>query len=291
MQTILISGLSGSGKSVALKALEDAGFYCIDNLPAKFMPALVRFLHEAGEEKVAINIDVRSSGDTLTELPRAIADIRHQGVDVRVLFFEANTETLVKRFSETLRPHPLTEQGLTLPEAIALEHERLADIAEQAHRIDTSDIGPTALRGWIKDLIQLDPSRLTLYFQSFGFKHGTPQDADLVFDARFIPNPYYDPVLRPLTGRDQPIIDFLEAQPEAKILLEDIYNFVAKWLPNFVRDNRSSLTIAIGCTGGQHRSVYLAQKLADRFAGQQQVLVRHRNLWQQTGEEKRSQTL
>ena len=150
---------------------------------------------------------------------------------------------------------------------------------------------PNVLRGWIKDLIQLDPSRLTLYFQSFGFKHGTPQDADLVFDARFIPNPYYDPVLRPLTGRDQPIIDFLEAQPEAKILLEDIYNFVAKWLPNFVRDNRSSLTIAIGCTGGQHRSVYLAQKLADRFAGQQQVLVRHRNLWQQTGEEKRSQTL
>lgn len=285
MQTILISGLSGSGKSVALKALEDAGFYCVDNLPAEFMAALIRFLHEAGEEKVAINIDVRSSGDTLTELPKAIAEVKQQGVDVRVLFFEANTETLVKRFSETRRPHPLTEEGLTLPEAITLEHERLADIAEQAHRIDTSDIGPNALRGWIKDLLELDASKLTLYFQSFGFKHGIPQDADLVFDARFIPNPYYDPVLRPLTGRDQPVIDFLDAQIETEVLLEDIYNFVAKWLPSFARDNRSSLTIAIGCTGGQHRSVYLVHKLADRFKGQQQVLVRHRNVWKQGDEE------
>lgn len=282
MQTILISGLSGSGKSVALKVLEDAGYYCVDNLPAKFLSAMVRFLHEAGEERVAINIDARSSGDTPIELPKAIDEVKQQGVDVRVLFFEANTETLVKRFSETRRPHPLTEEGLTLPEAIALEHELLADIAELAHRIDTSDISPNTLRSWIKDLIRLDPSRMTLYFQSFGFKHGIPQDADLVFDARFIPNPYYDPKLRPLTGEDQPVVDFLEAQPEAKILLEDIYAFVAKWLGSFARDNRSSLTIAIGCTGGQHRSVYLVRRLADRFKPEQQVLVRHRNLWQQT---------
>jgi UPF0042 nucleotide-binding protein len=281
MQTILISGLSGSGKSVALKVLEDAGYYCVDNLPAKFLSAMVRFLHEAGEERVAINIDARSSGDTPIELPKAIDEVKQQGVDVRVLFFEANTETLVKRFSETRRSHPLTEEGLTLPEAIALEHELLADIAELAHRIDTSDIGPNTLRSWIKDLIQLDSSRMTLYFQSFGFKHGIPQDADLVFDARFIPNPYYEPKLRPLTGEDQPVVEFLEAQPEAKVLLEDIYAFVAKWLGSFARDNRSSLTIAIGCTGGQHRSVYLVRRLADRFKPQQQVLVRHRNLWQQ----------
>lgn len=281
MQTILISGLSGSGKSVALKVLEDAGFYCVDNLPANFIAELVRFLHDAGEDRVAINIDVRASGDTLIELPRAIAEVKRQGVDVRVLFFEANTENLVKRFSETRRPHPLMEGGLTLPEAIALEHERLGAIAEVAHRLDTSDISPNTLRGWIKDLIRLDQSRLTLYFQSFGFKHGIPQDADLVFDARFIPNPYYDPKLKPLTGRDKPVIDFLDAQPATKILLEDIYGFIAKWVPSFERDNRSSLAVAIGCTGGQHRSVYLVQKLAERFRPQQQVLVRHRNLWQQ----------
>ncbi|MBA2690709.1 MAG: RNase adaptor protein RapZ, partial [Burkholderiales bacterium] len=178
-------------------------------------------------------------------------------------------------------PHPLMEEGLTLPEAILLEHERLADIAEVAHRLDTSDISPNTLRGWIKDLIQLDQSRLTLYFQSFGFKHGIPHDADLVFDSRFIPNPYYDPKLKPFTGKDQAVIDFLDAQPETSILLEDIYGFIAKWLPSFVRDNRSSLAIAIGCTGGQHRSVYLVEKLAERFKAQQQVLIRHRNLWQQ----------
>ena len=281
MQTILISGLSGSGKSVALKALEDTGFYCIDNLPAKFIPSLVDFLRSSGKERVAINTDVRATGDTSLELPQAIADVKSQGVDLRVLFFEASTENLVKRFSETRRPHPLMAEGLTLPEAIALEHEKLADIAEMAHRVDTSDISPNTLRGWIKDLLQLDQSRLTLYFQSFGFKHGIPHDADMVFDSRFIPNPYYDPQLRPFTGRDQPVIDFLDAQPEAKTLLEDIYNFINKWLPQFVRDNRSSLTIAIGCTGGQHRSVYLVQKLASRFKSEQQVLVRHRNLWQQ----------
>jgi len=281
MQTILISGLSGSGKSVALKALEDTGFYCIDNLPAKFIPSLATFLRDSGEDRVAINIDVRASGDTLSDLPKAIADLTQEGIDIRVLFFEANTENLVKRFSETRRPHPLMNDGLTLPEAIALEHEKLADISEIAHRIDTSDISPNTLRAWIKDLIQLDQSRLTLYFQSFGFKHGIPHDADLVFDARFIPNPYYDPRLRPFTGKDQPVIDFLDAQPETKILLDDIYAFIHKWLPRFVRDNRSSLTIAIGCTGGQHRSVYLVQKLAARFKLEQQVLVRHRNLWQQ----------
>ncbi|HVK54610.1 MAG TPA: RNase adapter RapZ, partial [Burkholderiales bacterium] len=140
---------------------------------------------------------------------------------------------------------------------------------------------PNTLRGWIKDLVELDQSKLTLYFQSFGFKHGIPHDADLVFDARFIPNPYYDPQLRPFTGKDKPIIDFLDALPETKELLDDIHKFINKWLPRFVRDNRSSLTIAIGCTGGQHRSVYLVQKLAERFQPQQQVLVRHRNLWQQ----------
>jgi UPF0042 nucleotide-binding protein len=281
MQTILISGLSGSGKSVALNALEDIGFYCIDNLPASFIPSIVNFLHTAGSDRVAINIDVRASGDTVVELPKVIDDLKNKGIDLRVFFFEANTEILFKRFSETRRPHPLMIDGLTLTEAIALEHDKLADIAEIAHRIDTSDISPNTLRGWIKDLIQLDQSKLTLYFQSFGFKHGIPHDVDLVFDARFIPNPYYDPKLRPFTGKDKEVIDFLDLQPETAVLLDDIYHFIHKWLPRFVRDNRSSLTIAIGCTGGQHRSVYLVEKLAQRFQNGQQVLVRHRNLWQQ----------
>ncbi len=281
MQTILISGLSGSGKSVALNALEDIGFYCIDNLPASFIPSIVNFLQTAGNDRVAINIDVRASGDTLVELPKVIDDLKNQGIDLRVFFFEANTEILFKRFSETRRPHPLMIDGLTLTEAIALEHDKLADISEIGHRVDTSDISPNTLRGWIKDLIQLDQSKLTLYFQSFGFKHGIPHDADLVFDARFIPNPYYDPKLRPFTGKDTEVIDFLDIQPETTLLLDDIYNFINKWLPRFVRDNRSSLTVAIGCTGGQHRSVYLVEKLAQRFQKDLQVLVRHRNLWQQ----------
>lgn len=281
MQTILISGLSGSGKSVALKALEDIGFYCIDNLPASFIPSIVNFLHTAGNDRVAINIDVRASTDTLMELPKVITDLKNKGIDLRVFFFEANTENLFKRFSETRRPHPLMSNGLTLAEAVALEHDKLADISEIAHRVDTSDISPNTLRGWIKDLIRLDQSKLTLYFQSFGFKHGVPHDADIVFDARFIPNPYYDPKLRPFTGKDKEVIDFLDIQPETTILLDDIYNFITKWLPRFVRDNRSSLTVAIGCTGGQHRSVYLVEKLAQRLQGQQQVLTRHRNLWQQ----------
>jgi RNase adapter protein RapZ len=278
MQIILISGLSGSGKSVAIKVLEDARFYCIDNLPAKFLPAVAQHLHESGEQQVAINIDARS-GDTLDDLPKAIADVREQGVDVRILFLEANTENLVKRFSETRRHHPLMENGRTLTEAIVLEQTKLAAIAELAHRIDTSDISPNTLRGWIKDFVALDESRLTLYFQSFGFKHGIPHDADIVFDARMLPNPFYDPLLRPLTGQDDAVVEFLDHLPAAQDLLNDIEGFLSRWLPSFAHDNRSSMTVAIGCTGGQHRSVYLVEKLAERFRGKQQVLVRHRNLW------------
>ena len=287
MQIVLISGLSGSGKSVALKVLEDARFYCIDNLPAKFLPGMAQHLLLAGERKIAINIDARS-GDTLDDLPKAIADVRDQGADVRILFLEANTENLVKRFSETRRHHPLMEDGRTLTKAIVLEQTKLAGIAELAHRIDTSDISPNTLRGWIKDFIALDQSRLTLYFQSFGFKHGIPLDADLVFDARMLPNPFYDPRLRPLTGKDQEVIDFLDNLPVAQELLNDIHTFLARWLPSFARDNRSSVTVAIGCTGGQHRSVYLVERLAERFRPQVQVLVRHRNLWHLPANERAS---
>jgi RNase adapter protein RapZ len=275
-QIILISGLSGSGKSVAIKVLEDANFYCVDNLPTKFLPALIRSLQAAGETKIGISIDARS-GETVSGLPNLIKELIETGMDVRVMFLEANTDEIVKRFSETRRKHPLAKRGRTLTESIAEERALLGDLAEIAHRIDTTDVRPNTLRAWVKDFLKLDQTRLTLYFQSFGFKHGLPQDADIVFDVRMLPNPYYDPVLRALTGKDEPVIKFLDANADAQIMLDDITHFVAKWLPHFVRDNRSSLTVAIGCTGGQHRSVYLAEKLATRFAADHQVLVRHRN--------------
>ncbi len=277
MQVILVSGLSGSGKSIALNVLEDAGYYCVDNLPVEFLPQLVELLNEEGRTQVAISIDART-GQTLGQLPQQVNALRHQGIDVRVLFLEANTETLVKRYSETRRRHPLSDSQRTLPECIEAEREALAEIGELGHHIDTSELSPNTLRSWIKDFLALDRSRLTLLFESFGFKHGLPLDADFVFDVRCVPNPYYDPRLRPLTGLDQPVIEFIEKQDSAIGMLADIRYFVEKWLPCFVRDNRAYLTVAIGCTGGQHRSVYFAERLAERFRGEYQVLVRHRGL-------------
>lgn len=277
MQLFLISGLSGSGKSVALKTLEDAGFYCVDNLPVELLLALVENLRQAGYVRVAVSIDMRG-GIGVQQLPQHIEIIRRQGLDVRLLFLEAQTETLVKRFSETRRLHPLNDGARTLPECVSLERELLSGISEIGHRIDTSELSPNALRAWVKEFIRLDRARLTLLFQSFGFKHGIPLDADFVFDVRCLPNPHYDPALRPLTGRDQVVIDFLDAVPAVKQMFVDIRDFIQRWLPSFVADNRSYLTIAVGCTGGQHRSVYFAERLAQHFQAQHQVLVRHREL-------------
>jgi RNase adapter protein RapZ len=278
MQLILITGLSGSGKSVALNVLEDSGYYCVDNLPVKLLPELAAFLATADYPRVALSMDVRSGG-SLHDLPRRVSSLRRDGIDVRILFFEAKDETLIKRYSETRRRHPLSDGKLTLPECLARERELLGDIADFAHHIDTSDLAPNALRSWVKDFVGLQQAGLTLLFQSFGFKHGIPLDADLVFDVRCLPNPHYDPRLRPLTGLDQAVIEFLRADAGAGRMLEDIKLFVGNWLPCFNRDNRSYLTVAIGCTGGQHRSVYLAEALAAHFRAQtQQVLVRHREL-------------
>lgn len=278
MEIILISGLSGSGKSVALKVLEDATFYCVDNLPAKFMQAVIEFLAAAGHTKIGLNIDVRTA-EAIETLPRIVAGLKRRGNEPRLIFFEADTETLVKRFSETRRPHPLANEGKTVEECIAAERTMLSDIAEISHRVDTSDLNTNMLRAWVRDFIRLDQTKLSLFFVSFGFKNGIPQDADLVFDVRPLPNPFYDPLLRPLTGRDQPVIDFLEAMPATRRMLEDIERFLTEWLPSYVRDNRRSLTVAIGCTGGQHRSVYFVEKLASRFRPTQQVSVRHRGLY------------
>ena len=280
VQLFLISGLSGSGKSVALNVLEDSGYYCVDNLPAELLHVLTNNLKLAGVKKVAVSVDVRS-GSTVVLLPQYIDKLKQQNIDVHVLFLDAKNETLVKRFSETRRLHPLSDGVLTLPECVALERELLAEIASIGHHIDTSELNANALRAWIKQFITLDRARLTLLFESFGFKNGLPLDADLVYDVRCLPNPHYDPMLRPLTGRDQPVIDFLDGTPVVQKMYVDIRNFVEEWLPGFVADNRSYLTVAIGCTGGQHRSVYLAEKLAQHFKSQQQVLLRHRELSQQ----------
>ena len=277
MQLIVISGLSGSGKSIALNVLEDSGYYCVDNLPAKLLTGLTQFLAQEGYERVAVSIDVRS-GATLSELPGYLNELRTYGIEVHLGFLDAKTDTLVKRYSETRRRHPLADDMRTLPESIELERELLAELADFGHHIDTSDLSPSTLRLWVKELLDLGGSGFTLLFQSFGFKHGVPLDADMVFDVRCLPNPHYDPELRPLTGRDAPVIAFLRADASAQGMLDDIHNYVEKWLPCFVRDNRSYLTIAIGCTGGRHRSVYFAEQLATHFRGGRRVLVRHREL-------------
>ena len=277
MQIVLVSGLSGSGKSIAIAVLEDIGYYCVDNLPLPMLQPLVDFLRQEGHTRIAIAIDARSSA-SFTQLPQIAEALRGQGADLRVVFLEAKMLTLVQRFSETRRRHPLSSDTVSLQEAIQLERERLEDIAPLAHRIDTSDLSASALRLWIKDLIGQDRSRITLLFESFGFKHGIPLDADLVFDVRCLPNPHYVAELRPLTGRDQPVKAYLESSPNAMALLTDIRAFVENWLPCFIRDHRAYLTVAIGCTGGQHRSVYFAETLATAFREREQVLVRHREL-------------
>ncbi len=277
MQLFLISGLSGSGKSVALRMLEDSGYYCVDNLPAELLPALMENLRQSGNTHVAVSIDVRSGG-SVQQLPHYIEQFKQRGVDVHLLFLDAQTETLVKRYSETRRRHPLSDDKLTLPECVQRERELLAEIGNIGHHIDTSELGANALRAWVRDFIAVDRARLTLLFQSFGFKNGIPLDADFVFDVRCLPNPHYDAQLRSLTGRDAAVSEFLERAPLTQKMYEDIRNFVQEWLPSFIADNRSYLTVAIGCTGGQHRSVYLAEKLAQHFGTQQQVLLRHREL-------------
>jgi UPF0042 nucleotide-binding protein len=279
LQLFLISGLSGSGKSIALKVLEDSGYYCVDNLPADLLAALVDHLQHAGYNNIAVSIDVRSA-NSVQRLPPLLQQIELQGIDVHVLFLDAQADTLVKRFSETRRLHPLSNGVRTLPECVSYERELLAGISDIGHHIDTTELNANALRAWIKQFIDLDRARLTLLFQSFGYKHGIPLDSDLVFDVRCLPNPHYDPKLRPLTGRDKAVIEFLENATGSQEMFGDIRDFVERWLPGFIADNRSYLTVAIGCTGGQHRSVYLAEKLARHFEQQQQVLVRHRELSQ-----------
>ncbi len=277
MQLFLISGLSGSGKSVALKVLEDSGYYCVDNLPAELLANLVAHLQASGYSKIAVSIDVRSA-NSAPHVPLLLEELKARGVRVHVIFLDAQSDTLVKRFSESRRLHPLNDGVMTLPECVQRERDLLENISNIGHRIDTSDISANALRAWIKQFVAVDHANITLLFESFGFKHGIPLDADFVFDVRCLPNPHYNPALQALTGRDLPVIEFLDATPDAQAMASDIQAFITRWLPNFIADNRSYFTVAIGCTGGQHRSVYLVEKLAKHFAATQQVLIRHREM-------------
>lgn len=278
MDLVLIGGVSGSGKSVALGALEDAGYDTIGNLPvALVVPTADHLARAGGAPRVAIALDAKSSPG-LSGLGSMIDELSSRGWTVRFLFLDAKVETLVKRFSETRRRHPFSSDERTLVEAIRHERDQLAEARLLGTVFDTSDLPAAALRNWVKDFVSVDPGRLTLLFESFGFKLGVPLDADLVFDVRCLPNPHYEPALAPQTGKDPDVVAFLEQLPEVERMYGDIYHFVASWLPDYARDNRNYLTVAIGCTGGRHRSVYLVERLARAFSPRYQVLRRHREL-------------
>jgi len=277
MDLLLIGGVSGSGKSVALAALEDSGYYAVNNLPLPLVAETAAYLAKANRDRVAIALDVKTAPG-LSALPETIAQLKTAGWNVRFLYLDAKTPTLVKRFSETRRRHPFSSDTQTLTEAIEFERGLLSRVRPLGFAFDTSDVPAAALRAWIKDFISIDATRLTLLFESFGFKHGVPLDADLVFDVRCLPNPYYEPELQPLTGYDPAVVDFLEKLPEVDRMYRDIYHFVASWLPDYARDNRNYLTVAIGCTGGRHRSVYFVERLAGAFSPRYQVQTRHREL-------------
>jgi RNase adapter protein RapZ len=290
LELVLITGMSGSGKSVALRALEDAGYYCVDNLPPELLLSFVALEQQASAQRVAIAMDVRSA-TSLPLVPAQLQALRQQNVLVRPLFLDATTDTLVRRFSETRRRHPLSsnrpgtdasapvhDQQHALVDAIELERELLADLREQAHVIDTSVIRPSQLQAHVKSLLSAPVSQLTLVFESFAFKRGIPVDADFVFDVRMLPNPHYEPQLRDLTGRDQAVIAFLQQHADVTDMYQHIEQFLNHWLQPLARDHRSYVTVAVGCTGGQHRSVYLVEQLAASFSTRWTTLKRHREL-------------
>ena len=300
LDIVVLTGMSGSGKSVALNALEDAGYYCVDNLPPELLTQLLTLERQRANEGagstrlLAVAVDARSA-KSLPHLLPVLDNLRTEGAVVRPLFLDASNEALLRRFSETRRPHPLSPQASqrspisdtaavpldddsaqALLDTIVRERELLEPLRERSAVIDTTLLRPAQLRTWVRHTVQALPSRLTLVFQSFAYKHGVPLDADFVFDSRMLPNPHYIKELKPLTGRDQPVIDYLREQPEAGELIAQIEAFLLRWLPALESDQRSYVTVAIGCTGGQHRSVYCVEQLVQRFTGRNVVLARHR---------------
>jgi RNase adapter protein RapZ len=282
LDIVFITGMSGSGKSVALHALEDAGYYCVDNLPPELLAAFVALEHAHHGHRLAIAMDVRSM-TALPQVPQQLERLRAQGTRVQALFLDSTTDTLVRRFSETRRRHPLSKDDLRdgqrgLVQTIELERELLAELREHSHVIDTSAIRASQLQSYVKSLMSTPPGQLTLVFQSFAFKRGVPVDADYVFDVRMLPNPHYEPPLRDLTGKDQPVIDYLLQQPAVDAMRAHIGGFLQHWLPALAQNHRSYVTVAVGCTGGQHRSVYLVETLARQFSQDWTTLRRHREL-------------
>lgn len=281
MRIIVVSGLSGSGKSVALHMLEDVGFYCIDNIPSALLkPFISHTLHSAepAYDRTAVGLDARNTAAEIATVPRLIDELRSTGIDCEILFLVANDEEILRRFAETRRKHPMSRDEFGLREAIALERRLLEPIVNVADLvIDTSRMGVHHLREIVHERVEKRSSaRLSITFESFGFKHGIPGDADFVFDARSLPNPYWEPALRNLTGRDAEVIRFLEAQAGVALLIDDIEHFMDARVREFQNTNRGYLTIGIGCTGGQHRSVYIVERLAERFAARYpHVTARH----------------
>jgi len=285
-QIVLITGMSGSGKSVALHALEDLGFYCVDNLPPELLMPLVKLERTSQTNHLAIAIDVRSAG-SLPLVPEQLQRLKVNGYQVDSIFLDSTTDTLIRRFSETRRRHPLSsglqqtpalDQRHVLAEAIELERDLLSDLRMQAHVIDSSVIRPTQLQSYVKAFIEAPGDQLTLVFESFSFKRGIPTDADYVFDVRMLPNPHYEPELRALTGQDAPVIEFLKQQAEVQRMLSQIQAFLADWMDALAQNHRSYVTVAIGCTGGQHRSVYLVEQLTKLFEARWVTLKRHREM-------------
>lgn len=284
MKLVIVSGLSGSGKTVALHTLEDEDYYCVDNLPIGLIPDFVdRILNRSIQpyEKVAVGIDARSESHDLRQFSKILSSIRQKDIDIEVIYLQADLATLIKRFSDTRRKHPLTTKGLPLSEAIEVERNLLSAVSSEADLfIDTTFTNVHQLRDLIKEqVIKNTDANLTLLFQSFGFKHGAPTDSDFVFDVRCLPNPHWEPKLRPLTGLDTDVIDFLQGQAEVQEMLNHIEGFMTSWIPKFKQQNRCYLTVSIGCTGGQHRSVFIAQQLYDNFrSSNENVAVRHREM-------------
>ncbi|GAB4254596.1 MAG: RNase adapter RapZ [Methylomicrobium sp.] len=284
MKLLIVSGLSGSGKSIALATLEDCGFYCIDNLPVTMLEDFIEnvmLTDQSTYKKAAIGIDARNHSESLLDFAGIIKSIRAKGIDCEVMFMQAEEAILLKRYSETRRRHPLTDYNLPLKEALVIEKEILKPIERMADLVvDTSRTHYHQLRDLIRDLVgERNIRHISIQFQSFGFKHGVPLDADFIFDVRCLPNPYWVPELRGLTGKDQAIIEFLNRESQVRDYLQDVCAFLDRWVPLFESEGRSYLTIAIGCTGGQHRSVYLVDLLASHFRAQSHnIITRHREL-------------
>ena len=284
MRLIIVSGLSGSGKSVALAMLEDLDFYCVDNIPAGLLPGFIAYTVRTSEvayRLTAVGVDARNRPEDLADVPRLVAELRRSGIGCEVLFLRADNDTLIERFSETRRRHPLSRSGIGLQEALELEERLLVPVANAADlTVDTSRLSVHELRELVRERVVDRPSTgPSLLFQSFAYRRGVPDDADFVFDARALPNPYWEPALRELSGRDDAVAHFMSGHDEAKQFLADVTAFLERWLPSLVRSNRSYLTVAVGCTGGQHRSVYLAERLAAHFDGRYgSALIRHRDL-------------